>query len=81
LFSADLTGVYTAVSVVLLLVVASAAIFYTCKWHSRRNYITRNNTDQVNVEDLSLDQTDSLLMTPTSQTSPTETNAANETPT
>uniref|UniRef100_A0A8C1YA24 Ig-like domain-containing protein n=1 Tax=Cyprinus carpio TaxID=7962 RepID=A0A8C1YA24_CYPCA len=79
--TADLTGVYTAVSVVLLLVVASAAIFYTCKWHSRRNYITRNNTDQVNVEDLSIDQNDSLLMTPTSQTSPTETNAANETPT
>ncbi|XP_026105522.1 muscle M-line assembly protein unc-89-like [Carassius auratus] len=79
--TADLTGVYTAVPVILLLVVASAGIFYTCRWRSRRNYITRKDTDQVNFEDLSLHQTDSLLMTPTSQTSPTESNAANETST
>ncbi|XP_016367157.1 uncharacterized protein LOC107707594 [Sinocyclocheilus rhinocerous] len=79
--TADLTGVYAAVSAVLLLLVASAGLFYSCKWHSRRNNIMRKCADQVNVEDSSPDHTDSLLMTPASQTSPTETNAANVTPT
>ncbi|XP_016107371.1 uncharacterized protein [Sinocyclocheilus grahami] len=79
--TADLTGVYAAVSAVLLLLVASAGLFYSCKWRSRRNNIMRKCADQVNVEDSSPDQTDSLLMTPASQTSPTETNAANATPT
>ncbi|XP_016117713.1 uncharacterized protein [Sinocyclocheilus grahami] len=79
---ADLTGIYAAVSAVLLLVVASAGLIYSCKCHSRRKYIRTQHNDQVNgVEDSSPDQTDSILMTPASQIFQTETDAVNEAPT
>ncbi|XP_050957980.1 uncharacterized protein LOC127159116 isoform X1 [Labeo rohita] len=77
---ADLTGIYAAVSTVLLLVIASAGLIYSCKCHSRRKHIRTQRNDQVNdVEDFSPDQTESI--SPASQTSQTETDAVNEAPT
>uniref|UniRef100_A0A8C2IPV5 Immunoglobulin domain-containing protein n=1 Tax=Cyprinus carpio TaxID=7962 RepID=A0A8C2IPV5_CYPCA len=72
--SAAVAGIYASVSVVLLLLVASAGLIYSCKFCSRRNYIRRQHNDQVNVDEgSSPDQTDSLLMTPA-------TDATDETP-
>ncbi|XP_050957979.1 uncharacterized protein LOC127159115 [Labeo rohita] len=78
--TADLTGIYGAVSTVLLLVIASAGLIYSCKCHSRRKHIRTQCNDQVHdVEDFSPNQTESI--SPASQTSQTETDAVNEAPT
>ncbi|XP_050951376.1 uncharacterized protein LOC127154042 [Labeo rohita] len=60
--TADLTGIYTAVYGVLLPIVTSAGLIYSCKCYSRRRYIKTQRRHQANGdEDSFLDQTDAAL--------------------
>ncbi|XP_050951374.1 uncharacterized protein LOC127154040 isoform X2 [Labeo rohita] len=60
--TADLTGIYTAVYGVLLPIVTSAGLIYSCKCYSRRRYIKKRRRHQANGdEDSFLDQTDAAL--------------------
>uniref|UniRef100_A0A9J8DI69 Ig-like domain-containing protein n=1 Tax=Cyprinus carpio carpio TaxID=630221 RepID=A0A9J8DI69_CYPCA len=55
----DRTGIYSAVSAVLLFLVASAGLIYSCKCNSRRKYIRTQQSHQANgVEDSSSNLTE-----------------------
>uniref|UniRef100_A0A8C1UG76 Ig-like domain-containing protein n=1 Tax=Cyprinus carpio TaxID=7962 RepID=A0A8C1UG76_CYPCA len=59
---ADRTGIYSAVSAVLVFLVASAGLIYSCKCNSRRQYIRTQRSHQANgVEDSSSNQAESVV--------------------
>ncbi|XP_073700777.1 uncharacterized protein [Garra rufa] len=71
--TANLTEIYAAVPAVLMSLVASAGLIYSCKHHSIRKYIRTQRNNQTNgVEDSSSNQTDPLA-TNTLATSPNQT--------
>uniref|UniRef100_A0A8C1RAB7 Ig-like domain-containing protein n=1 Tax=Cyprinus carpio TaxID=7962 RepID=A0A8C1RAB7_CYPCA len=76
------TGIYSAVSAVLVFLVASAGLIYSCKCNSRRQYIITQQSHQANgVEDSSSDLIDPVeTNTPhESSSNQTESEAPSET--
>uniref|UniRef100_A0A8C2CHW3 Immunoglobulin domain-containing protein n=1 Tax=Cyprinus carpio TaxID=7962 RepID=A0A8C2CHW3_CYPCA len=77
---ADRTGIYAAVSAVLMFLVASAGLIYFCKFHSRRKYIKTQQSHQSNaVEDSSSNQSVEANTPHESSSNQTESEAASET--
>uniref|UniRef100_A0A8C1XPF2 Immunoglobulin domain-containing protein n=1 Tax=Cyprinus carpio TaxID=7962 RepID=A0A8C1XPF2_CYPCA len=78
--TADRTGIYAAVSGVLMFLVASAGLIYFCKFHSRRKYIKTQQSHQSNaVEDSSSNQSVEANTPHESSSNQTESEAASET--